>query len=94
MTVSGELCCVALPFICVVVALPFSASLEGLFTYYRVGSISTGLIEYKCAFSHYGRHGVLHDGLKLCIVVTQQPSNWDMSDYTLITVRRTASLSQ
>ena len=29
MTVSGELCCVALPFCCVViVALPFSASLE------------------------------------------------------------------
>ena len=27
MTVSGELCCVALPFCCVVVALPFSASL-------------------------------------------------------------------
>ena len=34
MTVSGELCCVALPFCCVVVvALPFSASLEGLFIY-------------------------------------------------------------
>ena len=32
MTVSGKLCCVALPFCCVVVvALPFSASLEGLF---------------------------------------------------------------
>ena len=28
MTVSGELCCVALPFCCVVVALPFSTSLE------------------------------------------------------------------
>ena len=27
MTVSGELCCVALPFCCVVVALPFSESL-------------------------------------------------------------------
>ena len=31
-TVAGELCCVALPFcFVVVVALPFSASLEGLF---------------------------------------------------------------
>ena len=30
MTVSGELCCVALPFCCVVVALPFSASLEAI----------------------------------------------------------------
>ena len=35
MTVSGELCCVALPFCCVVVvALPFSASLERLFMYF------------------------------------------------------------
>ena len=34
MTVSGELCCVALPFCCGgVVALPFSTSLEGLFMY-------------------------------------------------------------
>ena len=31
MTVLGELCCVALPFCCVVVvALPFSASLESI----------------------------------------------------------------
>ena len=30
MTVSGELCCAALPFCCVVVALPFSASLEAI----------------------------------------------------------------
>ena len=44
MTVSGELCCVALPFCCVVVvALPFSASLEGLFMYmymYTCGPIA------------------------------------------------------
>ena len=33
MTVLGELCCVALPFCCVVVALPFLASLEAIIHY-------------------------------------------------------------
>ena len=49
MTVSGELCCVALPFCCVVVvALPFSASLEGLF-------IAHGytIMHMACMYMHF-----------------------------------------
>ena len=51
MTVSGELCCVALPFCCVVVvALPFSASLEGLFmcTYTYIGMT----VSLSCLYSN------------------------------------------
>ena len=53
MTVSGELCCVALPFCCVVVvALPFSASLERLFIHALIrspysSSLSRSILQWK-----------------------------------------------
>ena len=38
-TVSGELCCVALPFCCVVVALPFSASVVAIIRVHVLSSL-------------------------------------------------------
>ena len=53
MTVSGDLCCIALPFCCVVVALPFSSSLgEYMYVYIVLDTQQKEICWYILVHTH------------------------------------------